>query len=392
MGEAIISRTGGSQSGGSGNSGYIMKSELFVENGNFIVPSGLRNNQVKVMLFGGGACGNGSMGGGGGYLNISMVNDLIAGQVIPVNIGSAGSTVIGSGGSSYTGGTTFFGAYASALGGCSNGDGGTGGGASFRGNGAINGRSEARAGEGQYGGGGGGVSTCTMYNNEYTNSALNISSNGGNGGVYGGGGGSGGFITVKMGTSNIWNNSIMLHGGVSKNYGNGGNQAQNGYHGVDTTALNNIINGFKGKGQGGNYRGYTAHETSFWINNWYNDHRFMPDRYYNINIVPAGGGGGGFGGNGGSTGYYIYYNKGGGGEVSVGVGGGGGGGYGANGGNGSGCGGGGGGFGSPGGDGDNVYGGGGGGYGLMNYGCGRDSHRNSKSGIAIIEYYVKSNA
>ena len=369
MAEAVISRRGWTAEGKP-----ELRTEVITGSTNWTVPNYKGN--VSVRIFGGGAFNNN--GGGSGWMNNAVFNNLVKGQNIVITIGAGGTN------SNKSGGTTSFGTYLSANGGSgTNGgagggmDGGQGyqfGGAGSRsgkgGDGGIwgGGGGGARNGGngGQYGGGGGGGirhSGRTVY-----------SYNGGNGGTYGGGGGSGYWTRVEV--------SDTSFGGRSEtNGGKGGTYGGNGAGAYNNTNAENGTNTIGNSSVPLNLRGYGhcgAESNVVFINNKSGQNRVAyTDRTY-------GAGGGGFGGNGGQvTGKNIRIDNGLGYYFTAKTGGGGGGGYGGNG--GAGCrrglgttyeddygnmtGGGGGGYGGDGTAGDadggsygNILGGGGGGY------------------------------
>ena len=182
MGEAILAKFGGGQSGG----GYTQKTVIIKTDQTWTVPKS-KGQQFMVRIFGagGGVSRAGSGGAGGGNMNNAMLK-LNIGEQVQVSIGKRMTY-------DANGGTTSFGTYLSATGGekpngKNGGNGGTGGG-------GVNG---GRGGHGTYGGGGGGYI-------------------GGNGGIYGGGGG--GYT----------NGGISLGG-----YGKGGTYNTSGQNGLNT--------------------------------------------------------------------------------------------------------------------------------------------------------------
>jgi len=101
--------------------GFASGVQSFVNSGIFTVPVGV--SQVEVEVWGGGSgsyasIGNIPSGGGsgGGYAR-KRVTGLVAGQPIPVTIGSGGGGGNSSGGPPSAGGTSSFGTYVSATGG-----------------------------------------------------------------------------------------------------------------------------------------------------------------------------------------------------------------------------------------------------------------------------------
>lgn len=336
--------------------GYIIKTEIITENTIWEVPGNAAVEKgVAVRIFGGGGgarSGVNGCGGGGGYMNNAILN-LRKYEKITINIGQGGALLYGPAGYSNSGGTTIFGGYLSANGGV--------GGAS------ITYATDIIWGSGGSGGGGG------------------IGKNGCNGYQFGGGGAGGGFAEKTS-------YSEYKYGGVGGKWGGGGggwSKASGGEFG----------------GAGGTLTSNAANGTD--ISNKLNDHGLEDD----LTIFITGGlgsgilgGGGGYGGYGGicinnadpTSNYNISsttYN------IRATTGAGGGGGWAANGGNSQAysnfrsVGGGGGGYGGKGADGSNLVGGGGGGYGISNYGCGgggtASNGNNGKSGVCIIQYYVK---
>lgn len=334
--------------------GYVIKTEIITENtiwevpGNAVVEKG-----IAVRIFGGGGgarVGVNGCGGGGGYMNNAILH-LRKYEKIPINIGQGGNKLTGPGGYSNSGGTTVFGGYLSANGGV--------GGAS------ITYATDIIWGSGGSGGGGG------------------IGKNGCNGYQFGGGGAGGGFVERAS-------YSEYKYGGAGGKWGGGGggwSKAAGGeFGGAGGTVTSPAINGTD-------------------ISNKLNDHGLEDD----LSIIIAKGlgsgilgGGGGYGGCGGicinnadPTSNYTSSSY----NFRCTTGGGGGGGWAANGGNSQAysnfrsVGGGGGGYGGKGADGSNLVGGGGGGYGSANYGAGGGGTAingdNGKSGVCIIQYYVK---
>lgn len=387
MGEAFITRSGGSAGGSSGSDSNFI-TEIFTASTLWKVPENLKDGTVSVRIFGGGSASIGNNGGGGGYMNNATVNISNESEIY-ISIGRGGIRNNKVSTNSYNelttqyGGTSSFGTYLYALGGYGI-DGGYGdGGIGY-----------------QFGGGGASDKTISSGNS------------GGNGGKWGGGGGSFVNDVNNYGTGFggcLYENSQYIHKvtGYSGLAGNGGNN----YY-------TNAKNGINTIGKGLDFEGSGLYGKSNKLRDTYGRNRY------------AGGGGGGYGGNGGngvgynnisSSGSEYYYD----------AGCGGGGGYGANGGNGcvftiynngkpysvpEGVGGGGGGYGGDGGTGYgeqysisdssfsmNICGGGGGGYGK--YGKGGGLHNgvfyrdggiaaggclgNGGDGICIIQYYIK---
>lgn len=404
MGEALLIKTGGTDSGSSsGRNGLI--TEIFMTNTMWQVPEGIRNNQVSVRIFGGGGCAGyyyGGQtnttggGGGGGEMNFSIIN-IYNENLIPVIIGEGAKCVEGRYINITSGGTTSFGKYLSANGGQSskgyNGaNGGSGGGSHYF---TIGDSAKAyHGGDGyQFGGGGSGFYAGSKDRIQYSNGRNWVYSyfgKGGNGGKWGGGGGSG--LVQSPGIGGLYGgNGGYINYNADANRANFIN-AENGYNmALDSQNLINsnknlIIDGTElGYGLAGKVTG----ETNFWNT--------------------GGAGGGGCGGNGGLiTGYNCSCGGGGGlcanggdggwtkneSGIFIAVGGGGGGGY---------CGG-------DGGKGSIYGGGGGGGYGIYGKGAGWNNadgtgfhpagiaaggagnitqvDSNGGSGICIIQYYL----
>ena len=338
MSEVMISRRGGSSSSGSGT---VLHTEYILFNQNWTVPSGVKNNEFSVRIFGAGGINS----GGSGWMNNDVFTNLVEDSIIPITIGRYSGVIRNESNLSnvytnYIGGTTSFGSYLSANGGRFT-NGGSGG---------SSGGTNGWGGIGYQFGGGGDSYSGISY--------------GGNGGVWGGGGGGGmgghGGIYGGGGGAN------MLDGGNGGTYGGGGGSS------ITRSTYTNYCNA-SGFGRGGEYGGNGGYcnyyssayfinylqlstyivnaqngtNTSTWTNVTKDD---VSGEYFRgwgirgrdsvdgdrVNF----GGGGGFGGNGGSNG-------------------GGGGGYGSNGG---------------------WYGGGGGGYGIN--ARGGNSIFNSSSGTA----------
>ncbi|MEJ0016741.1 MAG: hypothetical protein WDN25_09255 [Acetobacteraceae bacterium] len=104
--------------------GFASGVQTFVGSGTFAVPFGV--TQAEVEVWGGGAGSYASFGtipsgggAGGGYAR-RRVSGLVTGQTVPVTIGAGGLGGNTSGGVPTAGGTSSFGAYASATGGSLN--------------------------------------------------------------------------------------------------------------------------------------------------------------------------------------------------------------------------------------------------------------------------------
>ena len=401
-----------------------MVTEIITESRDWTCPEGIINNQIHVRLFGGGggACYWTTSdqphcpGGGGGYMTTGVVENIAPGAVIPITIGAGGIGADRSSHSFTNGGATSFGTYLSADGGLSGGrsysedetgqisvtinyraggDGGTGGGG-YAGDGS--GSSYAKGGNASYGGGGGGSGNRnSIQNNSGGNGGthgggggggsgecdaytVDQSPKGGNGGMYGGGGGGG-----------ARDDNFAILGGQGGTYGgNGGDGGSSSYATAGSAGTNTIGLDIEYTGEGlagtftpNNRRCGGSGGGGYGGNGGSSGNR---DTSSNAEYC-GGGGGGGYGGNGGNGGGSSYSNRYGRGS------GGGGGGYGANGGNGSSSEGGGGGGGYAGGHGGNgsAYGGYGGGYGQQNFGRGGGTdpdHKDGKSGICILTYYI----
>lgn len=282
MGEALISRSGSFDGGGSGGKGYIPVTEIIQNNQTFIMPK--TNGQlISVLLFGAGGkqYANGG-GGGGGNMNNAVLN-IPAGTKISIIIGSN---------SMNNGGATSFGTYLAATGGQygtsdSGGNGGSGGGS---GSGVYTAgvylyRIDGYGGDAVYGGGGGG------------------GINGGNGGTFGGGGsgyyggtslggyGHGGSNEIGNNGLNTIGKGLEFEGGglAGTKYGGGGGYGGNGGNGsTSDDGSGCVYAGGGGGGYGGNGgNGYID------INRWH----YSGSRYNTI-YTAHGGGGGGYGNDG----------------------------------------------------------------------------------------------
>lgn len=408
MGEAIMASVG--RSGILPGLKWKLQTRIYTKNDTFVVPGNIKNNEIRVMCYGGGGgsitianqwdyaySGSKRGGGGGGWMNTKIFTNINSLASIKITIGKGGQH--GGTAAPGAGGTTFFGSYLSANGGqaggygnaASGGNGGSGGGAG----GKAQYTGDANGGRGfQFGGGGAGgqalIDASTPVDNltptsVIGNGYLSIS---GNGGPYGGSGGGRAYYEYSAATPGqdsiqMWYYTKQCYGGT---YGGNGGICKNGNSGkyittdffnfdlLKNSLINNPIGGRTG-----------------------------------INKYSGGGGGGGYGGAGGNGGNSI-----GSGRILALGGCGGGGGYGANGGNGFTVdnisniptsvfttygvsnvsligGGGGGGYGGKGADGWFGVGGGGGGYGPSNYGAGGGGSAINKGygkdGICIVQYY-----
>lgn len=291
MGEAFITRGGGS-AGGSSSSDSNFITEIFTSNTLWKVPNNLKDGNVSVMVFGGGYAGDlnsggVSIGGCGGYMNNAIIN--ISGEThIPITIGE-GSKAVDKMNVPNTAGTTSFGSYIYAAGASK-----YGGGSGCGGTSTYASSSYGKDGA-QFGGGGG---ACAYNRGEG-------GAQGGNGGKYGGGGGAAYYFYTD---SNNYTN-FPTNCGIGGTYGgNGGTRNRTPKNGTNTIGKNLD---FEGAGIAGTNICYEP-----WVNN---NHITISSSIYN----GGHGGGGGYGGNGGN-GSYSYRARAGGG----------GGGYGANGGNG----------------------------------------------------------
>ncbi|MBR3598782.1 MAG: hypothetical protein IKL53_02785 [Lachnospiraceae bacterium] len=164
---------------GSGEGGsYTFITEIFESSASFTVPTGVKNNEFHVRIFGGGGSGfvntsDWGSGGGGGWMNNALLT-LQPGTAISVTIG-VGGTQIYTNSSGKAGGSSSFGTYLSANGGSggnnrTGGSGGSGGGASGSynvnggtgyqfGGGAVRATQNGNVGVGGSMGGNGGLTT-----------------------------------------------------------------------------------------------------------------------------------------------------------------------------------------------------------------------------------------
>ncbi|MBR3600453.1 MAG: hypothetical protein IKL53_11335 [Lachnospiraceae bacterium] len=338
MGEALMFRAG--SGGGIEVDPYKLVTEIYENNAVFTMPSGVKDNQIHVRIFGGGGSGANRImpstwvtdrdqtdfgsGGGSGWMNNGFVS-LVVGSKVNITIGAGGKATINKTSAGYgnSGGTSTFGSYLSANGG------------------------EA------------GQSLMGMYGG-----------NGGSGGGSGGDGGCGGIGYQFGGGGSVqgWQQSNGgMYGGLG---GNGNNKPTNGINTIATTNESDpYISDSIGYGLA-DLSSFTLWSTTYYA-----------------------GGGGGLGGNGGAGGYLKYYCSNNSKWYNYAMGGGGGGGYGKNGYGGKGPGGGGGGYG-PGGDygNDGIRGGGGGAGGFCyclnaNPRYNNTQAGNGGNGICIIQYF-----
>ena len=378
MGEAIIARAGG-ESGRSNGVKWVwkLKTEVITENTKYTVPSQIRNDEISVMIFGGGGGGyNNPMKGSGPWGFGGGAGGCMNKDIITVASGSVINIVIGNGGEyNNAGETTFFGNYLSA----------NGGGAGPRGNG---------------GSGGGGGGTGFQFGGGGITETYGCS-HGGNGGKWGGAGGS--AIAVSW-----YNNQAISNENIISSLKQSAGCGISGYiTGVNLPNMNSgkaYYYGYNDSTNGVNRYNNTNDIIKFGIDieniptNAIAGKSIKTNNGVSSGIAIGFGGGGGWGGNGGS-GDAKYINI----YSIIAVGGGGGGCY-CNGGNSYigntydysyyGIQGGGGGYGDDGDDGyaDNyhLYIGAGGGYGSAKYAHGGGGHYSNligNSGICILQYY-----
>lgn len=336
MSDVIISRRGSSKSG----NGNTLITEYITYNQNWVVPSGVKNNEFSVRIFGAGATvydndHGATNSGGSGWMNNDILT-LTPGEIIPISIGSSYdytglyNQIISNYNNAHqyimyldkekwafnAGQSSSFGTYLSASGG--KGVNGGAGGASGDYNGGIGfqfGGGGSRWCNGGNGGvwGGGGSGGEPNYTDYRCNggsggiygggggcSSFNRWSRGGNGGTYGGGGGA--FLTYTL------YNSCSLVGIGGEYGGNGGsmNPSNTTYrpsgsytfilaeNGTNTLGIDSVPDEFQGPGYsggeccagGGGYGGNGGNAGVYYRN----------DRWY----AAYGGGGGGYGSNGGS--------------------------------------------------------------------------------------------
>ena len=287
MSEVMISRRGGGSGGSSGNG--TLFTEIITDNRYYTVPNGIKNNELRVRIFGGGGgygmnsvgtfINNCAYGGGSGWMNNDIVT-LLSGVQVYITIGNGGkSTYINSSYVyAYDGGTTSFGGYLSANGGESSFQKSGNGGASGAGYGSYvkpisyqfgggAGASYSNGGDGGVWGGGGG---CVATSGSDKTS--------GNGGTYGGGGGAIGASLGKGGTYG----------------GNGGTIYNAAENGTNTIGMSTVPNDCWGSGECG------CLWTPRTFDNVYNRNYTRNDSKH------ACCGGGGYGGNGGDG---MYHNS-----------------------------------------------------------------------------------
>ena len=277
MGEAFITRGGGS-AGGSSSSDSNFITEIFTSNTLWKVPNNLKDGNVSVMVFGGGYAGDlnsggVSIGGCGGYMNNAIIN--ISGEThIPITIGE-GSKAVDKMNVPNTAGTTSFGSYIYAAGASK-----YGGGSGCGGTSTYASSSYGKDGA-QFGGGGG---ACAYNRGEG-------GAQGGNGGKYGGGGGAAYYFYTD---SNNYTN-FPTNCGIGGTYGgNGGTRNRTPKNGTNTIGKNLD---FEGAGIAGTNICYEP-----WVNN---NHITISSSIYN----GGHGGGGGYGGDGGDAGYFVNNNS-----------------------------------------------------------------------------------
>ena len=111
MSEVMISRRGGSSS--SSGSGIALHTEYILFNQDWTVPSGAKNNEFSVRIFGAGGINS----GGSGWMNNDVFTNLNPGQNIPIVIGPEISGLRFNFSTGEDGGTSSFGTYLSANGG-----------------------------------------------------------------------------------------------------------------------------------------------------------------------------------------------------------------------------------------------------------------------------------
>ena len=400
MSEVMISRRGGSSSSGSGS---ILHTEYITFSQNWVVPSGVKNNEYSVRIFGSGASyGREDNGGGSGWMNNDVFTNLIPGQLISIYIANA---INGGSGESSS-----FGSYLSANGGKSQ-NGGAGGvyrydkgGIGYQFGGGVG---NYGGDGGVWGGGGGGWWNGGKGGTYGGGGGTCINGGGGNGGTYGGGGGGGISRTMSKfygpggnggtyGGNGGYTDNVQLFNNLRLYYTNSTN-------GINTSTWTNVFNDgngyFRGWGIGGDFRTTNSYNVcggggGYGGNGGISKCTMSNIYWYHI----RGGGGGGYGSNGGGS--FIGMNYGNSGGA------GGGGGYGGDGGTGGG------GYGkqSIGGGGDTTNGGGGGyycpgggknatngggGFGiwdgtnlLISFASGSNGSQISEPGVCVIQYYI----
>lgn len=343
MSDVIISRRGKGKS--SGGDGIKLVTEYITSNQNWVVPSGVKNNEFSVRIFGAGATiysdtwGVGTSGGGGWMNNDTLLLD--PGQVIPITIGisvnykkfydSIHDGVIANGGTAYSnregfagileminrdksyignniGESSSFGTYLSASGGsrANGGAGGAGGGEGYQFGGGGGTYNYNGGNGGPWGGGGGSRNNTGGTGGIYGGGGGTADDEygGGNGGKYGGGGGGGLFVH----STNISKSRAGIGGEYGGNGGNwgisnvnlnySGNNCVNAENGTNTIGNSEIQFEFRGEGLsggdgcagGGGYGGNGGKSDVSYTNQWF--------------FSVYGGGGGGYGSNGGNASKY----------------------------------------------------------------------------------------
>lgn len=201
MGESMIIRRGGGS--GSGGDGTRLTTEIFANDGTFVVPKGVKDNKFTVIIAGGGGGGgsgeySGSGGGGGGWVNKGEFT-LVPGESIPITIGKGGrgsNTNLSCSHSfniTYGAGTiSSFGTYISATG---------GNGPKHNGNIVLPNGSKTSGIVGGSGGAGGGGSHCGGTGFQFGGGGAGSGGGIGIGGIYGGNGGTG---TTNANNSNYY--------------------------------------------------------------------------------------------------------------------------------------------------------------------------------------------
>ena len=264
MGEALMFRAGG---GDDGTPKYKLVTEIFESNATFIVPSGVKDSQIHVRIFGGGGGGGKtsstgySGGGGGGWMNNGFVS-LPSGTQVPITIGAGGNP-------GTAGGATSFGSYFSANGGAAGfyamsgygGSGGSSGGGTFGSNSAFQFGSGGcpQGGVGNNGpwGGKGGDGTNNAVNGINTYTIISESdvyyADGLGYGIGGGKGGGGGGWGANGGNYLAWGMPVVNIGGGGGGYGKAGRGGNAGGGGAYGHGGDIGCNGYQGGGGGGGY-------------------------------------------------------------------------------------------------------------------------------------------